>query len=100
MKVEINEVIIDGIKWNIQYGDEFTNGWKLWKLGSNRSSGKWLAMKAKQASPIKSQRNEAKEYFEEQRKLAKQRIHVVSKLIDAVEVIMGDDILLKSDQEE
>lgn len=99
MKAEINELIIDGIKWNIEYGDQYNNGWKLWKLGG-QSSAKWLAMKAKQVSPLKSDRDEAKGYFEDQRRIAKQRIHLVSKIIDAVELIQQDDAIIKSYEEE
>jgi hypothetical protein len=98
MKIEINEVIIDGIKWNLEYGDDLNNGFRLWKPGAG--SAHWALMKAKSNSPLKGQRKEAEEWFAEQRQLSRKRLHLVSKLIEVAETVSADDIILKSEEEE
>jgi len=100
MEILVSEVMIDGIKWNVEYDEEYASGFKLWKFGATGGSARWMEMKAKKYSPIKSQREEWKEYIAEHKRKAQTRLVLVQQLVETAKQLSEEDIILKSDEEE
>ena len=93
MKIKIEEVIIDGRKWKIDYNDDYRNGWKL---TSRRVSASWAEMNLKKRSPIKSYRDEYKAWQDKRTRASQSRNALVHSLLQSLEIINTPDLILKS----
>tara|TARA_R100001509_G_scaffold164839_2_gene143876 strand:- start:390 stop:689 length:300 start_codon:yes stop_codon:yes gene_type:complete len=97
--IEIDEVIIDGERYKIEYDDEYADGWRLNRLRIVPSAT-YLKMKAKKNSPFEKDREAYKEWKRLKQQESKNHRAMVHALLQSVSNINDHDIILKSDDSE
>jgi|TARA_R100001463_G_scaffold1435_2_gene6441 hypothetical protein len=98
MEIKIEELIIDGKKWTIEYSEDYKDGWKL--INHFRPSIRGLSMASKKNSPIDSHRQEYKAWKAKKKRDSQTRKALVHALLQSVEIINSEDLILKSDDSE
>ena len=102
MEIKIEELLIDGKRWKIEYNEDYKDGWKLlggigFGPGQNLRN---LSMEAKKNSPIDSHKQEYKAWKAKKKRDSQTRKALVHALLQSVEIINSEDLILKSDDSE
>ena len=97
--IEIDEVILDGERYKIEYDDQYADGWKLTRLRIVPST-RYIKMKAKKNSPFEKARKAYKKWKGLRDQVAKNHRAMVHALLQSLATINDHDIILKSDDSE
>lgn len=91
MKVELREIYLNGIRWNIAYDDDYANGWRLERRSAESAIG--TVMQGLKYSPLTHQRKQYKEWRAKREADTIKRRATVQKVLDAIAFIETRDWL-------